>query len=146
MQRGAYVALHSFFPAWPTSCLSCITVFRNSSFKIFIMGSSCQKFALHSIQRKGFFLSQLFPLLLEIIEHEQRKGTYRQYASKPHLRAPTDLTLLCAQDNGIFHQTFLCFFTLKTILKKKKHSTKSISELLQRLIKQNHAKRKRVKT
>lgn len=30
-----------------------------------------------------------------------------------------DLILLRAQDNGIFHQTFLCFFTLKTILKKK---------------------------
>ena len=57
------------------SHLSCITVFRNSSLKIVIMGSSGQRFALLSVQRKGFYLSQRFLLLLEKIANECHKGT-----------------------------------------------------------------------
>lgn len=52
-----------------------ITVFRNSSLKIVIMGSSGQRFALLSIQRKGFYLFPWFLLLLEKIANECHRGT-----------------------------------------------------------------------
>ena len=81
---AVHVALCYFLPLWPSSHLSCITVFRNSSLKIVIMGSSGQRFALLSIQRKGFYLSQRFLLLLEKITNE-RHGEHKS-------NLPTNLT------------------------------------------------------
>lgn len=73
-------------------------------------GTFWSKFALHSIQRKVFYLSQLFPQLLGIIEQEQPKGmnvepvcqqTSTQSTNKSHLagcsrqwRIPPNISLL----------------------------------------------------
>lgn len=60
--------------------LHCLEI--NISLKLLIMASSVKRFTLQHIQRKGLYLSQLFPFPLEIIDYEQQKGTYRHFASQ----------------------------------------------------------------
>lgn len=105
------------------------------------MGSSVKRFALHYVHRDGLCLSRLFPSLLEVTDYEQHRGTYGQSASKPKPSEHRPTHPSGARVDGTVHQKCFSAYLFQRTYRRKK-ITENISELLHRLIKQYHVRRK----